>query len=243
VATTAVKKIDFPLRIGINAVLRPTSRIAFWGYSEGGGAAAWAAQLQPSYDSTLNMRAVAAGGMPADLLVAGNAINNRTSLQNVAFGVLVAAGIGFKQAYPELPWEENFTTAGKAMISQVRSQCIAENVIKNFGFHLITDYTVNGFNPLTNAQWIQRLNQNRVGSLPPTIPAFVYHSSTDEALVFSQGRQAARDWCARGVPVTWRSYAGEHITGFLAGMGEALDFIEARLSNQTPAPTPCNQIN
>jgi Secretory lipase len=243
VATSAIKNIDFPLRIGINAVLRTSSRIAFWGYSEGGGASAWAGQLQPSYDRGLNMRAVVAGGMPADLIVAGTAINNRTSLQNVAFGVLVGAAIGYKQAYPELPFYEMLNANGQALVASVRSQCIIENVFKNYGFHLVTDYTLNGFNPLTNAQWMQRFNQNRLGSLPPTVPMFVYHASTDEALIYSQGRQAARDWCARGARVTWKSYVGEHITGFLSGMGDALSFIEARLKNQTPAATPCSQIN
>jgi len=73
VATSAIKDIDFPLRIGIDAVLRSYSRVAFWGYSEGGLGAAWAAELQPQYDSALNVKGVAAGGTPADLVVTGNA--------------------------------------------------------------------------------------------------------------------------------------------------------------------------
>jgi predicted esterase len=243
VATTAIKNIDFPLRIGINAVLRTTSKIAFWGYSEGGNSAAWAGQLQPSYDAGLNMRAVAVGGVPADLLAAGNAINQRFGLQNVAFGVLVGAAIGFKQAYPELPFEQYLTDAGKTLVRDIKNSCIAPAVLRGLGFNLITDFTTGGFSPLTNSLWQARFNQNKLGSLPPTVPTFVYHAQSDEALEYTQGRQAARDWCARGVRVTWKSYPGEHVTGFLTGMGDALNFIEARLANQTPANTPCNQIN
>jgi Secretory lipase len=65
----------------------------------------------------------------------------------------------------------------------------------------------------------------------------------DEALPYAQGRQMARDWCARGTRVTWKGYVGEHLTGFVAGMGDALTFLDAVLRAQTPASTPCSNIN
>jgi hypothetical protein len=52
-----------------------------------------------------------------------------------------------------------------------------------------------------------------------------------------------RDWCARGTRVTWKGYVGEHLTGFVAGMGDALTFLDAVLRAQTPASTPCSNIN
>ncbi len=39
----------------------PYAKVAIWGYSQGGQAAAWAAQLQPSYDPSLSLVGVAMG--------------------------------------------------------------------------------------------------------------------------------------------------------------------------------------
>jgi Secretory lipase len=239
VATSAIKNIDFPLRIGIDAVLRSYSRVAFWGYSEGGMGAAWAAELQPSYDAGLNVKGVAAGGTPADLLATGIAVNTPYS---PAFGVLLGTVIGYKQAYPALPLYLN--TSGVNVLNTVRTQNVAEAVILNFGGHTFADYAQPGFNPLTDAAWKSKLDRNKLGKwFNPLVPAFVYHSVQDEALPYAQGRQMARDWCARGTRVTWKGYVGEHLTGFVAGMGDALTFLDAVLRAQTPASTPCSNIN
>jgi Secretory lipase len=239
VATSAIKKINYPLRIGIDAVLRSYSRVAFWGYSEGGMGAAWAAELQPKYDPGLNVKGVAAGGTPADLIVTGNAVNTPFS---PAFGVLLGTLIGYKQAYPTLPLYLN--SEGVAVLNKVRSQNVIDAVLKNFGPHTFADYAAAGFNPLTDSAWQTKLGRNRLGtSSNPLVPAFVYHSVQDEALPFVQGRQLARDWCAKGTRVLWKSYLGEHLTGFVAGMGDALSFLTAVLGGQTPSSTPCANIN
>ncbi|MGH3640489.1 MAG: lipase family protein, partial [Mycobacterium sp.] len=53
---------DIPL-VGISA----SNKTAIWGYSIGGQAAASAGELESSYAAELNIVAVAAGGVPADL--------------------------------------------------------------------------------------------------------------------------------------------------------------------------------
>ena len=49
------------------AGLSPSGPIGVFGYSQGGQAAAWAAELQGTYAPELNVVGVAAGGVPADL--------------------------------------------------------------------------------------------------------------------------------------------------------------------------------
>jgi len=156
--------------------------------------------------------------------------------------VLLGTLIGYKQAYPALPLDLN--QSGINVLNSVRQQNATEAVIKNFGNHTIADYALPGFNPLTNGQWLTKLNRNRLATWSrPLVPAFVYHSVQDEALPYGQARQMARDWCTNGTRVTWKSYVGEHVTGFVAGMGDALSFLDAVLHAQIPASTPCANIN
>nr|BFE81789.1 hypothetical protein GCM10020093_043900 [Planobispora longispora] len=53
--------------------------VLVWGYSEGGRYAAWAAELQPSYAPDLDLRGVAAGGVPSDLRAVAKAIDGDRS--------------------------------------------------------------------------------------------------------------------------------------------------------------------
>ena len=70
---------------------------AIIGYSEGGAAAAWAAQLQPSYAPDVPLPAVAAGAAAADVEAAGPSLDGSFFSFFIAYG-----GIGYAAAYPEL---------------------------------------------------------------------------------------------------------------------------------------------
>src|ERR1700712_767015 len=105
----AYRQAHWPDKFAIFASISSQSKVVVWGYSEGGGAAAWAAQLRPSYASDIRLVGLAAGGIPADIRAVGVAANTPGKLQNVSFGEVVATGIGFAQAYPELPFYGKLT--------------------------------------------------------------------------------------------------------------------------------------
>lgn len=83
---------------GLNAA----APVAIWGYSEGGTSAAWAGQLQPSYYPTMNLKAVATGGLVADIAMAAVATN-----ASAFSGLTMATAWGFKVAYPGLWFNVN----------------------------------------------------------------------------------------------------------------------------------------
>ena len=80
---------------------------AIVGYSEGGAAAAWAAQLQPSYAPDVPLAAVAAGAAAADLEAAGPSLDGSFFSFFIAYG-----GIGYSAAYPELDLDPYLTLEG-----------------------------------------------------------------------------------------------------------------------------------
>lgn len=82
--------------------LSTSAPVAIWGYSEGGTSAAWAGQLQPSYYPTMNLKAVATGGLVADIPMA--AVSTNASLYS---GLTMATTWGYKVAYPNLWFNVN----------------------------------------------------------------------------------------------------------------------------------------
>ncbi len=54
------------------------AKAAIWGYSQGGQTAAWAGELKNAYAPNLKLSAVAAGGIPADLLRTANYLDGST---------------------------------------------------------------------------------------------------------------------------------------------------------------------
>src|SRR5256885_2153132 len=77
------------------AGLSASAPMAVEGYSQGGGAAGWAAQLQPGYAPGLHVAGIAAGGIPANLQAVSANIDG-----SAFFAFLGGAAIGFNAAYP-----------------------------------------------------------------------------------------------------------------------------------------------
>jgi hypothetical protein len=230
------------------------SKVAVWGYSEGGNSAAWAGQLlgegYGSVDAALGAPSVtvvgvAAGGIPSNIPRVGEAINRPNSLQNIAFGVLIAAGIGFDAAYPELNLAARLTPQGKDVVKSVRDTCVVEHVLGNIGQSDITRYTLNGFNPLTDPAWLARFNENSLDKqtvYPKSIPFYLDHGVLDEAVEYTQGRDLARFWCAKGVPVRWGAFLGDHIATYPFALPDAMTFLRERFDGTAFTSTACGSI-
>src|SRR5208282_2387580 len=93
--------------------------VIVWGYSQGGQAASWAAELQSSYAPDVKMVGLAAGGVPANVQAIGEFDNASVG---TAFGL--DGLIGLSTAYPE---EFNLAslsnTAGLEAAGKLLSEC------------------------------------------------------------------------------------------------------------------------
>ena len=85
------------------------------GYSEGGVAAAWAAQLQPTYAPELTLAGVAAGAAAADMELAGPTLDGSFFSFFLAYGA-----IGYAAAYPELELEPYLAAEARETIEALR---------------------------------------------------------------------------------------------------------------------------
>ncbi|MFE2958397.1 lipase family protein [Nocardia tengchongensis] len=220
--------------------------LAFWGYSQGGGASAAAAEMQPGYAPELNLKGTWAGAPTADL----SAILDRIEGSLIGGAVGFALN-GFLDRYPELKPEldARVTPAGHGLLDELSNACIGD-VIALHPFLRTNAFTVDQRPLVEHMREIpaiqQILRQQRIGSLTPASPVLITSGVNDDTVPYGQAKQLANDWCAAGATVIFRTdelppilpgatipnhFGPELIDGF--GTNNAIGYLMDRL-NGTP---------
>ncbi|MEU4705576.1 lipase family protein [Nocardia salmonicida] len=183
----------------------PETPVVLWGYSQGGGATAAAAEMQPSYAPELNLKGTWAGGPVADLPAILEKID----------GALIGGAIGFAvngmlARYPELQRavDQVMSPSGRAMLDTLSNACIVD---------LITTYPFLKTNSLTNdgrsltehlremPEAAPVLAELRIGNSTPATPVLITSGLNDDTVPYGQARRLAEDWCGKGATVTFRT--------------------------------------
>lgn len=213
--------------------LSPQSPVGLMGYSQGGGAAGWAAQLEPSYAAELDVRGVVAGGVPGDLEAVADFVDGGPF---VIFELL--AGIGLDAAYPELDLDSYLDDRGRDLMAAKDDACLVNvdeldvllETVVGTAFRDIDDFTTS--NPLETAAWQDRLAENELGGAAPQAPVYMYHGLVDEIVPLGQAAQVRRTWCNRGANVRWSLWPGEHALTMVEAYGAATDWLDARFDGR-----------
>jgi len=205
------------------------SPIGLWGYSGGGLATGWAAELQPSYAPELKIAGVASGGTPADLAAAGRQMDG-----GPFSGLFLAAAIGVSREYPELL--AIFNAQGKQLIQEMDDLCVVEEAL--YAFRSVKQYS-DLPDPLAAPVAQQVLRINKMGDNAPKAPVYLYHSKFDELIPWAAGKALNDSWCAKGTKVSfYTDYASEHNILAVTGAPAAVAFLSARFLG-LPAPSTC----
>jgi hypothetical protein len=214
------------LGVGVSA----SAPVGFYGYSQGGGGAAWAGQLAASYAPELRVKGTAAGGIPADMVAVGKALDG-----GLGFGLLAAAAAGLNSAYPELNLDKYLNAAGRKLFAETVDKCVVD-IIAGLAFHRISEYTTT--NPMNQPDWQARLREHSLGATAPSAPIYMWHGLFDEILPYAQGEALWRTYCRKGAKVTFRMTLDEHVSGLVAGEAAAVQFLADRFSGK-PATDNC----
>jgi hypothetical protein len=208
--------------------LSSSAPVAFYGYSQGGGAAGWAAQMESTYGSELNVRATVAGGIPGDLTAVAEFLEGSPF---VALELL--ASIGLDAAYPELDLEDYVNDRGRELLAETDTFCLTsvdgiatvlETALSSRMDYVHTD-------PLATPQWKARLAENKLGATKPAAPVFQYHALFDEMVELQQASDLRRTWCNRGANVTWSTLPlAEHALGLVEGQPLGIAWLSARFA-------------
>ncbi len=214
------------------AGLSASAPMAIEGYSQGGGAAGWAAQLQPSYAPGLHLTGVAAGGTPANLQAVAANING-----SAFFAFLGGAAIGFNAAYPSLDLASELTPYGQAALAQLDTMCQVPALALYAG-QRIENYTIGHLNPIGEPQWQAVLSANDLGGLKPAVPLLQYHGLADEVIPYQVEATLHRQYCALGVTTQLTAFPGDHVLTQVEAQPAVVSWLSARLAG-TPAPSNC----
>ncbi|WP_030710134.1 lipase family protein [Streptomyces sp. NRRL F-2580] len=206
--------------------LSPTGPVGIMGYSQGGQASSWAAELQGSYAPELQVKGTATGGVPADLLEVADYNNG-----SYGSGLIFMAAAGQDAAFPELKLDSYLNPAGRLLVSGMKENCVAIDAIAG-SFKRISDLTTR--DPLAQPDWRARLNQSRLGRTAPAAPVYQYHALADELIPYGVGRRLRSDWCARGANLEFDTvWAGEHVSGVITHSLAAGNWLADRFAGRT----------
>ncbi|OLT20842.1 lipase [Actinomadura sp. CNU-125] len=219
-AARAAQRLPGAQQAGVTA----DSPVGIMGYSQGGQASAWAAELAGTYAPELNVAGTASGGVPADLLKHGPDGGTGDALA-------LMAAIGHDAAYPELDLEEYLNAEGRALAETMRNGCVVDIALASQGK---TFDELTARNPLEEPDWQARLKADKLGTRKPSDPVFLYHGTADKIVQHDVGAQLRSDWCARGATVQWESVPlGDHMLTALIGTGPAMDWLGERFEAQS----------
>ncbi|WP_436497017.1 lipase family protein [Actinokineospora sp. HUAS TT18] len=213
------------------AQLDPNAPIGAFGYSQGGQAAAWAGELQATYAPELNLVGIAEGGVPSDMNEVA-AFNNG----GIGAGLVVAAAVGYSTAYPELPFAAFLNQRGKDVTTKVREACVAEIALLA-PFTRLNDLTTTP-DLINHPAWQARLAQNKLGTVKPAAPVYLYHGTLDELIPYSGAKKLRDRYCGVGADLQWTPIplAG-HIVAVSVWGTNALNWLGDRFAGKSTRPS------
>ncbi|MFJ8790527.1 lipase family protein [Streptomyces sp. NPDC102462] len=229
------------------ASVSSASPTGLYGYSQGGGAGAAAAELQPAYAPDITLAGTYAGAPPADLAAVVKGIDG-----SALAGALGWSVNGFLQSDPALRAvaDRHLNTAGKNALHDLSTMCVGDAIL-GYAFTKSTSWTRDGesLTEVVNSEPLLRatLDAQRIGTLTPTSPVRLATGVQDDIVPHAQARRLALDWCAKGADVTYKAIVlpnlgdkllTNHLVPLLTDQTAAITWLTQRLSG-TPTTPNC----
>ncbi|MBT2415084.1 alpha/beta fold hydrolase [Streptomyces sp. ISL-12] len=225
------------------------SPVGLFGYSQGGGATAAAAELQPSYAPDVTLSGTYSGAAPADLTEVTEAIDG----SDLA-GALGWSLNGFLQTEPALrPIADQYVNqAGREALEDLSTMCVGDALF-GYAFARSGSWTKTGqsLGDVIRAEPALQafLAEQRIGTRKPAGPVRVATGTSDNLVPHGQTREMAAGWCALGGQVDYEPVVlpnvGDklinHFAALLADQGEAVSWLTDRLAGE-PAASDCRTL-
>lgn len=229
---------------GIRAVLRfdkagldGAAPVAMVGFSGGGHATGWAAEMAPEYAPELNIVGAAMGGVP---VMVGNVAKKVDG--GLFAGVFLGAVVGLSRAYPELDPKKYATPAGLIAVQDMGTRCLLgmfegqNEMLLKYAFKKSTRYLKDP-NFLNLPEIAAMTLENSMTTRIPTTPVYVYEGTTDEIMPIADVDNLVKRYCDAGVKVQYNRTTGDHL---LMGTNPTpmLNYVLDRLDGKA-APSNC----
>ncbi|RZI83489.1 MAG: hypothetical protein EOP38_12445 [Rubrivivax sp.] len=226
---------------GIRATLRFTKSglnastpVGMMGYSGGGFATAWAAELAGTYAPELKIIGAAEGGLPV------NPINVAKKVDGTFWaGAYLGAVVGLSRGYPEVKVEDYGTPEGLEAIKDIGTRCLTgtPNLLTAYAYKKGSDYFKDpNFLELPLMQAINK--ENTMGQYTPKIPLYIFEGISDQLMPIADVNALVAYYCTNRATVQFKPFtATDHITGAL-GLSGAWTYLQDRFDGKV-APNTC----
>ena len=215
-------------------------RFAVWGESQGGHAALWTAQIQPTYAPDLELVGAVAAAPTTDLKA------NLRQAPNATVRTFFTAYIGQSWSdHYDVPLATFAGPQSRRIIGRLAQKCITLNDKPKLG-------TVAGILVLQN-----NLKRTDLASIPPwsdlsasyspqvakfTVPLMIAQNPTDQLIAPAVTRTYAQKLCAAGQAVRWVDVNGSgHATTAKDSSAASVQWIADRFAGRPP-PSDCGRI-
>ena len=194
----AVRELDLPV----------SDEWINFGHSQGGHAAVFTAQLQPSYAPELQLIGTVAGAPPSQMAELNNAL-----IGGDFQGYLVMTAGGLTAGDDALAMSDVMTDNALDLLDVLESGCTTE-IFEIFN-PLSYEDVVKVDDPFELSGWAEALERNDTRRLPVTQPLFIIHGGEDEQIPVDTSATLLQQLCAfeDTGPLTRTVYAGESHAG------------------------------
>ena len=185
------------------------SRVGLWGYSGGGLASAWAAEVHGNYAPELNIVGAVLGSPVGDL---GNAFRRLNGTMYAALPALVVSALA--KSYPGLSRviEEHATDDGRAMLTRLERMTTGHALVR----WVKTDMDRMVHPPLEQVLALPEVQEVfesiRLGGTVPTPPVLIVQAVHDSVIAVDDIDELAHLYAEGGANVTYhRDMFSEHM--------------------------------
>ncbi|WP_454196281.1 lipase family protein [Nocardia sp. Marseille-Q1738] len=214
--------------------------VALWGYSGGGMASGWAAEMQPAYAPELDVKGIALGAPTSDVV-------SLLHVNGSMFSSLIGIGISsLRKAYPEFreASDRYLTPEGRALMDRTAAQCLPRNALTQMFVDYQRMLTIPIADFLAVPEIAEVFDATVLGRNIPTAPIFLYHGVWDEAVPIWTNDLLAQRYCAGGASVVYqRDHFSEHLSLPSLGMADTFNWLKARLAPGAPDQIGCRTEN
>lgn len=192
-------------RIGLSE----DSQIGLWGYSGGGLASAWAAEVHARYAPELNIVGAVLGSPVGDL---GNTFRRLNGSYLAALPALVVSALA--KTYPDLNRviEEHATEDGLALLRRLERMTTLEAIIRLFRTDM-DDLVRPPLDEVLELPEVQYVFDNiKLGANVPSLPVLIVQAVHDSVIAVDDIDDLAHAYSAGGAQVTYhRDMFSEHM--------------------------------
>jgi pimeloyl-ACP methyl ester carboxylesterase len=216
----AVKKIP------ALATSHADAKVLLTGYSQGGHSTLWAAQLQASYASDLEVVGAVAGASPVDGL-ATVALNDG----GIGSSLFVYVISSYDTSYPELGLRSRLSTSGLSFVDDHVGNCSVQNALNlSLAYRSWGNLWKPGQDPLGDPAFRARVERNAPPVTKPTMPLYLFHGTGDEIVPFANDQAYAEQLSLLGGDVTFVSVAGGWHLAFTNDPARSMTWVNDRFA-------------